>query len=327
MSNPTFTYGGTQGYQPATAPASTQAPVTTPASPPAKPESSQPLIHDTTTQGFAVDVIAESSIQTVLVDFWAPWCGPCKQLTPVIEQAVKSAGGRVKLVKMNIEDHPAIAGQLGVKSIPAVIAFRDGKPVDAFMGVVPEKQITEFIEKNSAPTVDPIEEMLDQAKTVREAGDFAQASRIYSTILNNVPDHPLAFAGIAMCLLESGEIDKAAEVIAGVPEDNQDAEIIATRAAIDLRKQTEGLGDKVELEARIAADTDDHPARFDLALLLNALGERNPAADELLTIMKRDREWNDDGARKQLLQFFEAWGMMDAATQYGRRGLSSLLFR
>lgn len=287
------------------------------------------LVKDTTTASFQADVITESRNQPVLVDFWAPWCGPCKQLTPIIEKAVREAGGAVKLVKMNIDDHPAIAGQLGIQSIPAVIAFVNGQPVDGFMGAVPESKVKEFIAKVGGPNNEEaaLAEAIGAANELMEAGDFVQASEIFSSILHAVPDNVDVVVGLATCLLESGDAEKAREILAQLPADKQNAPAVrALEARLALADQVKLIGDPIELEKRIQADPKDYQARFDLAQVRNAQGRREDAADELLFIMKADREWNDDGARKQLLQFFEAWGNADPATLGARRKLSSLLF-
>ncbi len=287
------------------------------------------LIKDTTTQRFSADVIQESRNQVVLVDFWAPWCGPCKQLTPVLEKVVTAAAGRVKLVKMNIDDHPAVAGQLGIQSIPAVIAFRDGQPVDGFMGALPEGKVREFIDKVAGPAGPgaQIEAALAAAQQALEAGDAQTAADIYQEILSVVPDNLAAIVGLAGLRVDAGEFDAARSVLDTVPADKQsDASVAGVKARIALAEQAAKLGDAGELLRRIEADPKDHQARFDLAMLHNARGERAEAADCLLAIMKADRTWNDDGARKQLLQFFEAWGMTDEATLAARRKLSALLF-
>ncbi|MBB4091543.1 thioredoxin [Ochrobactrum pecoris] len=287
------------------------------------------LVKDTTTASFQADVITESRNQPVLVDFWAPWCGPCKQLTPIIEKAVRDAAGAVKLVKMNIDDHPAIAGQLGIQSIPAVIAFVNGQPVDGFMGAVPESKVKEFIAKIGGPSdaEAALSEAITAANELVEAGDFVQASEIFSSILQAVPDNVDAVVGLATCLLESGDAEKAREILAQLPAEQQSAPAVrALEARLALADQVKLIGDPVELEKRIQADPKDYQARFDLAQVRNAQGRREDAANELLFIMKADREWNDDGARKQLLQFFEAWGNADPATLGARRKLSSLLF-
>ncbi len=287
------------------------------------------LIKDTTTATFAADVIQESRRQPVLVDFWAPWCGPCKQLTPQLEKAVKAAGGKVKLVKMNIDDHPSIAGQLGIQSIPAVIAFKDGQPVDGFMGAIPETQITQFIQKvggkgGGAPQ---IADALAAAAEAREAGDIQTAADIYDAVLEQAPETVEAVAGLGEILFEAGDAQGAEAVLARAPEDKKDAPALAAlRTRMTLAAEAAALGNPAEFERRLAANPGDHQARFDLAMVQNARGERNEAAENLLSIVKADRTWNDDGARAQLLKFFEAWGMTDEATLAARRKLSSLLF-
>ncbi|MEN5081767.1 thioredoxin [Bosea sp. TWI1241] len=290
------------------------------------------LVKDTTTQGFRQDVIAESMNQPVLVDFWAPWCGPCKQLTPVIEKAVRDARGKVKLVKMNIDEHPAIAGQLGIQSIPAVIAFQRGQPVDGFMGAQPESQIKAFIDRIAGPAgPSPVEEVLAAAAEAAEQGDAAGASQLYAEVLAAEPENLTAIAGLARLHLDAGDLEGAKGFLAMVPEAKandkaQDKAIAAIRAAIELAEQAASLGDTAGLEARIAADPNDHEARFDLAIALNAGGRRGEAVDQLIAIIKADRAWNDQAARKQLLQFFEAWGPMDEQSVAGRRKLSTVLF-
>lgn len=287
------------------------------------------LIKDTTTANFQADVLVESRKQPVLVDFWAPWCGPCKQLTPIIEEAVRQAGGAVKLVKMNIDEHPSIAGQLGIQSIPAVIAFVNGQPADGFMGAQPESQVKAFIEKLAGPSDQEaaITEALEAAKGFTETGDFTQAGQIYSSILEAVPDNVEALVGFADCLLEAGEEEQARELLGAIADDKKDTPSVrALEAKLALAEQVKSIGDPAELERRIQADATDYQARFDLAQLRNAQGRRQEAADELLAIIKADRTWNDDGARVQLLQFFEAWGNKEPATLNARRKLSSLLF-
>jgi len=286
------------------------------------------LIRETTTQAFAKDVIEESRRQPVLVDFWAPWCGPCRQLTPVIEKQVKAAKGAVRLVKMNIDDHPQVAGQLGIQSIPAVIAFVDGRPVDGFMGALPEGQVKAFIEKLAGPGGGgEIEAALAEAEGLVASGAAAEAAQIYAAILAAEPENLPALVGLARCHIAAGQADKAEALIAALPETAAaDPLVTGLKAQIELLKQTAELGEEQELEARIAADPKDHAARFDLALLRNARDDREGATDLLLEIVKADRNWEEDKARKQLVQLFEAWGMTDEATLSGRRRLSSLLF-
>ncbi|MDB5597747.1 MAG: thioredoxin [Hyphomicrobiales bacterium] len=285
------------------------------------------LVKETTTAAFKNDVIADSMRQPVLVDFWAPWCGPCRQMTPVIEKAVVAAAGKVKLVKMNIDEHPQIAGQLGVKSIPAVVAFQNGRPVDGFVGALPESQIRSFIERLVGPVEDEAEAMLLVAETALAEERLDEAGETFSAILATQPDNTSALAGLARTLLATGNLDDAKAILALIPPDAPtDAKIQAARAALDLAVQAADLGDIPDLETRLLADAGDHQARFDLALALNARGRRQDAADALLLIIKHDRSWEDDRARQQLLQFFEAWGPMDPETALARRKLSTLLF-
>jgi len=297
----------------------------------AAPQPASDLIKETTTQTFVKDVIEESKRQPVLIDFWAPWCGPCRQLTPVLEKAVRAAKGRVKLVKMNIDEHPAVPGQMGIQSIPAVIAFVNGQPADGFMGALPESQVNAFIEKitKGVPAVgEPnIAEIISDAETVLAEGDAATAAQIYAEALaidaTNVP----ALAGLAKCYLAADAIDQAKQTLEMVPEAKRnDAAVTAVQAAIDLADQAKSVGPVVELEQKVAANPLDHQARFDLATALNAMGKRREATDHLLEIVKLDRKWNDDGARKQLVQLFEAWGGADEATVEGRKRLSTILF-
>jgi putative thioredoxin len=286
-------------------------------------------IKDTTTASFAVDVIQESRNQPVLVDFWAPWCGPCKQLQPALEKAVAAAGGRVKLVKMNIDDHPAIAGQLGIQSIPAVIAFKDGQPADGFMGAVPESQINAFIEKlvGKDDGQAQIAEALEAARQARDAGDPQTAAGIYDAVLQQAPDNVEAIAALADLLFESGDIAGAEELLATCPPaENEAAVIVGIRTKVALAAEAARLGDPAEFERRLAENPKDFQARFDLAMIQNAQGKRQEAADNLLALVMADRTWNDDGARAQLIKLFEAWGPTDEVTLATRRKLSSLLF-
>jgi putative thioredoxin len=292
------------------------------------PSAEDTLIRDTTTAGFRQDVIAESMKQPVLVDFWAPWCGPCKQLTPVIEKAVKAAGGKVKLVKMNIDEHPQIPGQLGIQSIPAVIAFQRGQPVDGFMGALPDSQVKGFIERLVGPVgASAAEDLLAEAEAAAAAGDATGAAELYAAVLAQEPDNASAIGALAKLHLDLGDIDGAKRFLAMAPAGKEnDSAIAGVRAAIDLAEQAASLGDVGQLQQQVAANPRDHQARFDLALALNARGKREEAVDQLIEIVRRDRNWNEDGARKQLVQFFEAWGPMDEMTIAGRRKLSSVLF-
>ncbi len=287
------------------------------------------LIKETTTQSFVKDVIEESKRQPVLIDFWAPWCGPCRQLTPILEKAVRAAKGKVKLVKMNIDEHPAIPGQMGIQSIPAVIAFVNGQPADGFMGAVPESQVNAFIGKLTAgvPGEPNIAEILKEAEAILAEGDAATAASVYAEVLAADATNIAALAGLAKCYVASGAIEQAKQTLAMVPESKRgDSAVKAVQAAIDLTEQAQSLGPVAELEKKVAANPLDHQARFDLATALNAAGKRGEATEQLLQIVKRDRKWNEDGARKQLVQFFEAWGATDEATIDGRKRLSTILF-
>ncbi len=288
------------------------------------------LIKDTGTQTFVKDVIEESKRQPVLIDFWAPWCGPCKQLTPILEKAVRAAKGKVKLVKMNIDEHPAIPGQMGIQSIPAVIAFVNGQPADGFMGALPEGQVAAFIDKLTqgmpAPG-DDIAAILKEADDALAAGDPATAASIYAEVLGLDATNLPGLAGLARCYVVTGALEQAKQTLALVPDSKRsDASISAVQTMLDLAEQAKSLGPIDDLERKVAADPADHQARFDLAVALNAGGKRLDAATHLLEIVKRDRKWDDDGARKKLVQFFEAWGADDAATVEGRKRLSIILF-
>jgi putative thioredoxin len=286
------------------------------------------LIKETTTQTFAKDVIEESRRQPVLVDFWAPWCGPCRQLTPVLEKVVRTAKGKVKLVKMNIDEHPAVAGQMGIQSIPAVFAFVNGQPVDGFLGALPENQVAAFIERLTKDRIGGDEK--DQLKLADAAlvdGDPASAAEIYAQILAEDGANVHALAGLARCYVETGSVGQAKQTLAMVPEGKRnEPSVAAARAAIELAEQAASVGSIGELEHKVLSNPTDHQARFDLAIALNAKGRRQEALDHLVEIVRSDRKWNDDGARKQLVQLFEAWGPTDPLTVDGRKRLSSILF-
>ena len=294
----------------------------------ATPAAPDNAVKDTTTQGFVKDVIEESKNQPVLVDFWAPWCGPCKQLTPILEKAVKAAKGKVKLVKLNIDEHPAIPGQMGIQSIPAVIAFSNAQPVDGFMGALPESQVVQFLERLTKGKIAPEEkDFLKEADQALVEGNPAAAAEIYAQLLAADSGNVHALAGLARCYIETGALEQAKQTLALVPEAKRnEAPVAAARAALEVAEQAKSLGPLAELEEKVLANPLDHQARFDLAVALNAKGKREEAVHQLIEIVKRDRKWNEDGARKQLVQFFEAWGFADPAAAEGRKKLSSILF-
>jgi putative thioredoxin len=294
----------------------------------AAPAPADGLIKDTTTQAFVKDVIEESRRQPVLVDFWAEWCGPCKQLTPVLEKAVKAAKGKIKLVKMDIDKHPSIPGQMGIQSIPAVIAFVNGQPADGFLGALPESQVADFIARITKDKLGgEAQDLLKTADEALAAGHAEDAVALYSEVLHEDPSNVPALAGLARAQVATGALEQAKQTLARIPEAKQsDAAVAAARSALEVAEQAKSVGPLGELEQKVAANPLDHQARFDLAIALNAAGKRDEAAEQLLAIVKRDRKWNDDGARKQLVQFFEAWGPTDEATVNGRRKLSSILF-
>jgi putative thioredoxin len=286
------------------------------------------IAKDTTTQTFVKDVIEESRRQPVLVDFWAEWCGPCKQLAPLLEKAVRAAKGKVKLVKMDIDKHPSIPGQLGIQSIPAVFAFVNGQPIDGFLGALPESQITAFIERVTKDRIGGEEkDLLKAAEEALAKGDAAGAAELYAQVLEQDSGNVAALAGLARSYVRTGALDQAKQTLALVPEAKRnDSAVAAARAALDIAEQAKSVGPLSELEQKVAANPLDPQTRFDLAVALNSKGRRAEAVDNLIEIVKRNRKWNDDGARKQLVQFFDAWGPTDEATVNGRKRLSSILF-
>ncbi|XSG81733.1 MAG: thioredoxin [Methyloligella sp. ZOD6] len=283
------------------------------------------FIKNTTTAEFIKDVVEASRDVPVLVDFWAPWCGPCKQLAPALEKVVRAAKGQVRLVKLNIDEHPEIPGQMGVQSIPAVFAFKDGQPVDGFMGALPESRIQAFISRLIGG--DPGTADLQAAEEALVAGDVNTAAQMFGQALQEDQENVQAAAGLAKCFIKLGELARAEQTLQLVPaEKANDPAMASAQAELDLAKKSEDTGDIDALREKVGADPADHQARFDLSLALNGKGDHMGAAEELLTIFQRDRDWNDDAARKQLLQFFEAWGPKDPATIKGRQKLSSMLF-
>lgn len=285
------------------------------------------LISDGSDGTFMPDVIEASKEALVLVDFWAPWCGPCKQLGPMLEKLVLEANGGVRLIKINVDEHKGVAGQLGVQSIPAVYAFKDGKPVDTFMGALPESEIRKFIKKNGGEGSPQIKAALEAGAAALDAGDWQGAAAHFQTVLQSSPDEPGAIAGLARCLHEVGQSEEARKVLErAAPDQITHPDIIAVTALMDLAEQAGDSEDLAPLRDAVGADPDNQQARFDLAAALNASAERAEALEMLLGSIERDRNWNEDAARMQLLKFFEAWGAGEPLCNSGRRRLSAILF-
>ena len=288
------------------------------------------LVKNGSTATFMADVIDASHDAAIVVDFWAPWCGPCKQLGPALEKAVKDQRGAVRMVKINIDENPELAQQMRIQSIPAVYAFKDGRPVDGFVGAVPESQVKQFVARlaGGAAGPSPIEEALALAQEAMAAGDLARAANIYGQILQHEPDTIEALAGLIRIAIERKEFAKARQLLERVPKEHANhAEVTAARTALELAETGEkAQGALGELRQRLERDPADHQARFDLASALYAAGEREQAVDELLELVRRDRKWNEEAARRQLVKFFEALGHADPLTVSARKRLSSLLF-
>ena len=299
------------------------------------PAASQPtngagdLIRDSSTATFMADVIQASRQVPVLVDFWAPWCGPCKQLGPLLEKVVREAKGAVRLVKVNVDENQQLAAQMRIQSIPAVFAFVNGQPVDGFMGALPESELKAFVKRlgGDGGLGAEIEAMLEEAGAAVAAGDPQQASAIYGAVLQAEPENIAALVGLAKLHVEGGDLEAAEQTLAAIPAAKaSDPAVAGARAALELARHPVDHSELARLTSAVEADPADHQARIDLAMALNGAGRREEALDQLLSSIRLKRDWNEEAARKQLLQFFEAWGPKDELTVAGRRRLSSILF-
>ena len=290
------------------------------------------LIKDATDQSFMADVIDGSREVPVIVDFWAPWCGPCKTLGPMLEAAVQAQGGKVRMVKVNMDECPAVSQmasqQLRVQSIPAVFGFVDGQPVDGFMGAQPQSEIDAFVQRLAkSGGADAIGEVLDQAEQMLEQGALGEAAQAFGAVLGQDPENARAMGGMIRTTLAAGDTDQASAMLDAVPESiAQDSAILAARAAFELASQAQEAGETGELRAKLDLNPDDHQARFDLAVALSGAGDNENAIEELLELFRRDREWNDSAAKEQLFKIFEALGNKDPLALSGRRRLSSMIF-
>ena len=287
------------------------------------------LIKDSNTQNFVQDVIEPSRQQPVIVDFWAPWCGPCKQLGPALEKVVRAAGGKVRMVKINVDENQQLAQQMRIQSIPAVYAFVNGQPVDGFMGALPEGQIKQFVDRlgGQGSMAEEIEAVLADARALVAEKDYQHAAQLFAQLLQVDRENVGAIAGLVRCEMEMGDLENAQKTLALVPPAKaNDPEVLSVKAQLDLALNPVDTSEIGTLKAKVDSNPDDFQARLDLAVLLNGANEREAATDQLIYVIKKMRAWNDEAARKQLVKFFEAWGPKDEFTLAGRRKLSSVLF-
>ncbi len=285
------------------------------------------LIKDSDTANFAADVIDMSMRVPVIVDFWAPWCGPCKQLTPILEKLVRHGAGLVRLVKINIDDNQQLAQQLQIQSIPAVFAFKDGRPADAFMGALPESEVKAFIERLTKGAKAPIDMALDEAAAALDAGAPDAAAQLYGQVLSEEGENAVAIGGLLRCALALGDLAQAREMIGGLTDAiKRTPEVAAAITAVELAEAGDATTDTGALEARLGANENDHEARLELAVALYAGGQSEAAVEHLLELVRRDRAWNEEAARKQLVKIFEALGFSHPMSVEGRKKLSIILF-
>ncbi len=293
------------------------------------PQPAGDLIKESNTQNFMADVIEPSRQVPVIVDFWAPWCGPCKQLGPALEKVVRQANGKVRMVKINVDENQQLAQQMRIQSIPAVYAFVNGQPVDGFMGALPESQLKQFVDRlgGQGSMAEEIEAAVAEARAALEQQDYQMAQQIFAQVMQVDREHAGAMAGMARCLIAVGDLENAKATLALVPPAKaDDPEVLSVKAALELALNPVDVSEIGTLKAHVEKNPDDFQARVDLAVLLNGSGERTEATDQLIYIIKKMRGWNDEAARKQLVKFFEAWGPKDEFTLAGRRKLSSVLF-
>ena len=296
----------------------------------AKAQGNEPLVKETSDSAFAADVLDASRTLPIIVDLWAPWCGPCKTLGPALERAFEAAGGAVRLVKINVDENPVISSQLRVQSIPAVFAFKDGQPVDGFVGAVPESQIKDFVKRlasMSGPS--QLDEIIAEAETARANNQFTVANSLYLEILKADSHNPVALGGLTHCFIEGGQFDRARETLLMAKKDQLDHPAIrSAQAALSLKESAlnSTSSDITELEKKVKDDDSSLQVKYDLAIAYADSSRHQESIDQLLLIIAQDRNWNEDSAHKQLLVLFEALGSTNKITIEGRRKLSSILF-